>query len=122
MARQDAGYGGGREQRRVDDQPEQRADGEQQHQRDRHADQVRQRNHDADRDQSYSGTTTISAGTLQLGNGGTTGTLGTGAVVNNGGLDVNRSDALTVSNDISGTGTVDQDRHGDDDADRHEHL
>ncbi|WP_376804025.1 autotransporter-associated beta strand repeat-containing protein, partial [Candidatus Raskinella chloraquaticus] len=31
---------------------------------------------------TYNGTTTISAGTLQVGNGGTTGTLGTGNVVN----------------------------------------
>ena len=45
---------------------------------------------------SYSGTTTISAGTLQVGSGGTTGTLGTGAVVNNAALTFNRSDALTV--------------------------
>ena len=32
---------------------------------------------------TYTGTTTISAGTLQVGNGGTTGQLGTGAVVDN---------------------------------------
>ena len=32
---------------------------------------------------TYSGTTTISAGTLSVGAGGTTGTLGTGNVVNN---------------------------------------
>ena len=32
---------------------------------------------------TYSGTTTISAGTLQVGAGGTAGTLGTGSVVNN---------------------------------------
>ncbi|MFN0077667.1 MAG: beta strand repeat-containing protein, partial [Prosthecobacter sp.] len=55
---------------------------------------------------SYSGTTTISAGTLQIGIGGTTGTLGTGAVTNNASLMINRSDAITVANTISGTGTV----------------
>src|ERR1051326_1249006 len=55
---------------------------------------------------TYSGTTTIGGGTLQIGNGGTTGTLGTGAVVNNGALVVNRSNAITVSNAISSTGSV----------------
>ncbi|MBK5297394.1 MAG: autotransporter-associated beta strand repeat-containing protein, partial [Vicinamibacteria bacterium] len=49
---------------------------------------------------------TISAGILQVGSGGTTGTLGTGAVVNDAALRVNRSDALTVANAISGTGTL----------------
>ena len=55
---------------------------------------------------TYSGTTTISAGTLQVGAGGTIGTLGTGAVTDNGTLTFNRSDALTVGNDISGTGAL----------------
>ena len=57
---------------------------------------------------TYSGTTTISAGTLQVGNGGTTGTLGSGAVVNNATLTFLRSDALTVGNTITGTGTINQ--------------
>ena len=57
---------------------------------------------------SYAGTTTIGAGILQVGNGGTTGTLGTGAVVDNAALRVNRSDAITVDNAISGTGTLTQ--------------
>ena len=48
---------------------------------------------------TYSGTTTISAGTLQIGNGGTTGTLGSGNVVNNAALRINRSDALTLRPD-----------------------
>lgn len=56
---------------------------------------------------TYTGTTTISAGTLQLGNGGATGALsGTTAIVNNAALLVNRSDALTMGNTISGTGTL----------------
>ena len=51
--------------------------------------------------------TTISAGTLQIGNGGTSGTLGTGAVTNDGTLVLNRSDAvLTVANDIGGAGAL----------------
>ncbi|WP_237931260.1 autotransporter outer membrane beta-barrel domain-containing protein [Buttiauxella sp. S19-1] len=59
---------------------------------------------------SYSGTTTISSGTLQVGNGGTTGTLGTGAVTvtTPGGLVFKRSDAVTYGGVISGTGSVAQ--------------
>jgi fibronectin-binding autotransporter adhesin len=53
---------------------------------------------------TYSGGTTINAGALQLGNGGTTGSLGVGAVTNNASLIVNRSDAFTLANTISGTG------------------
>lgn len=55
---------------------------------------------------SYQGTTTINGGTLQAGNGGTSGNLGAGAVTNSGSLVFNRSDALTVGNDISGTGSL----------------
>ena len=57
---------------------------------------------------TYTGTTFNNAGLLQVGDGGTTGTLGTGAVVNGGVLAFNRSDALSVSGDISGTGAVTQ--------------
>jgi autotransporter-associated beta strand protein len=52
------------------------------------------------------GATTISAGALQVGNGGTTGTLGTNAVINNAALIFNRSDNLTASNAISGAGSL----------------
>ena len=55
---------------------------------------------------TYSGTTTVNAGTLQIGNGGTSGTLGTGAVTNNASLVFNRSDNLTVANTISGSGSL----------------
>jgi autotransporter-associated beta strand protein len=54
------------------------------------------------------GTTTISGGTLQIGNGGTNGTLGTGGVTDNAMLVFNRSDAFVVANAISGTGTMTQ--------------
>ena len=59
---------------------------------------------------SYQGTTTISAGTLQIGNGGTTGTLGSSSVVDNAALVFNRdaSSDVTVANAISGTGTLAQ--------------
>jgi outer membrane autotransporter protein len=57
---------------------------------------------------TYSGTTTINAGSIQLGNGGTGGTLGTGSVVNGEALILNRSDAVTLANAISGTGLLAQ--------------
>ncbi|NEW88680.1 autotransporter domain-containing protein [Rhodopseudomonas sp. WA056] len=54
---------------------------------------------------TYTGGTTISAGTLQIGNGGTTGSI-TGNVVNNASLVFNRSDAAGFGGVISGTGSV----------------
>jgi autotransporter-associated beta strand protein len=60
------------------------------------------------RNNSWSGAATISAGTLQIGNGGTTGSLGTNAVTNNGALVFNRSNTATVTNAVSGTGTLTQ--------------
>ena len=54
----------------------------------------------------YSGTTTISAGILQVGNAGTTGDLGTGPVADNGVLRINRTNALTLGSAISGSGSV----------------
>lgn len=50
--------------------------------------------------------TTINAGTLQVGNGGTTGSLGTGSIADNSILVFNRSDALTINRGISGSGAV----------------
>jgi autotransporter-associated beta strand protein len=57
---------------------------------------------------TYSGITTISSGTLQIGDGNAAGTLGTGAVTDNVVLAFNRSDVITVSNIISGSGNVQQ--------------
>lgn len=54
---------------------------------------------------SYAGNTTINSGTLQLGNGGTAGSVN-GNIINNGALVVNRSDNLTLSGIISGLGTL----------------
>ena len=53
-----------------------------------------------------SGTTTINAGTLEIGNGGTTGWMGSGTIVNNAALVFNRSNNATAANEISGTGSV----------------
>jgi len=61
---------------------------------------------------TYSGTTTISAGTLQIGTGGTSGVLGSGAVNNNSTLVFNRSDSVSVANVISGTGALTQSGSG----------
>ncbi|WMT91979.1 autotransporter-associated beta strand repeat-containing protein [Pelagibacterium sp. H642] len=56
---------------------------------------------------TYSGGTTISAGTLQLGDGGTTGSI-LGDVTNNGTLAFNRSDSYTFAGTVSGTGSLEQ--------------
>lgn len=58
-------------------------------------------------DNTYTGTTTISGGTLQIGNGGTSGSIpSTGGVTNDATLAFNRSDSLAFANVISGTGAV----------------
>ena len=63
---------------------------------------------------TYTGLTTVSAGTLQLGNGGTTGSLAAaGAIVNNANLTINRSNAVVQGTDLSaaaitGTGSFTQ--------------
>lgn len=55
-------------------------------------------------DNSYTGTTTITNGTLQVGNGGVTGSLGsTTPIVNNGTFAFQRSGSQTYTFDISGT-------------------
>lgn len=58
--------------------------------------------------------TNITNGVLQIGAGSTTGTLGTGAATIGAGakLSLNRSDALTVANNISGEGTLTEDSTG----------
>ncbi len=56
---------------------------------------------------TYTGGTTIAAGTLQLGNGGTTGSI-LGDVADNGVLAFNRTDAVQFAGTISGSGAVQQ--------------
>ena len=58
-------------------------------------------------DNTYTGNTTISLGTLQLGNGGTSGSIVTN-VTDNGTLAFDRSDAVTFPSVISGSGSVAQ--------------
>lgn len=58
-------------------------------------------------DNSHDGETRIVSGaTLAIGNGGTSGTLGSGDVLNDGALVFNRSGEIAFSGDISGTGTL----------------
>ena len=54
---------------------------------------------------TYTGNTTIAAGTLQLGNGGTTGSV-VGAITDDGILAINHSNSFTLSNLITGTGQL----------------
>lgn len=62
---------------------------------------------------TYSGITTVTNGTLQVGDGtNTTASLGSGAVTNNATLDFNHNGNVTVTNNISGTGRTVQDGTG----------
>ena len=61
---------------------------------------------------TYTGITTISGGTLQIDNGGGTGSLGTGDVIDNANLTFDLSSNPTVSNNISGTGSITQNGTG----------
>ena len=54
----------------------------------------------------FSGSVNINGGTVQVGNGTTSGSLGLGTVANNSALVYNLPDDNTVPNNISGTGTL----------------
>ena len=64
-----------------------------------------------DENLSYGGSTTITLGTLQIGNGGTAGSI-LGNVSNSGVLSFDRADAITFAGVISGSGSVTQNRPG----------
>ena len=67
-------------------------------------------------DNSYSGATSVSGGTLQVGNGGATGTLGTAnsvALSNNATLAFNKNVNTTIDKVISGNGNVTANITGD---------
>ena len=64
---------------------------------------------------TYAGGTTVSDGTLQVGAGGTAGSLGVGVgmtLANSASVVFNRSDSLSVAQHISGTGSVVQNGSG----------
>ena len=77
----------------------------------------RHRHADPHRREYHAGETTITVGTLQIGDGGTTGTLGSGAVSIDSGafLTINRSDSYGTgsSQDFSGAGTITKEGTGD---------
>ena len=57
---------------------------------------------------TYTGGTNIQGGTLTIGNGGTSGKLGSGPITNNGWLIFNRSDSVLQTEAISGAGGLTQ--------------
>ncbi len=57
---------------------------------------------------TYTGGTNIANGTLQVGNGGNSGSLGPGDIVTNGSLVYARSDSVTTFSTITGDGSVTQ--------------
>ncbi|HET7624699.1 MAG TPA: autotransporter-associated beta strand repeat-containing protein, partial [Verrucomicrobiae bacterium] len=61
---------------------------------------------------TQSGVTTISGGVLQIGDGGASGSLGSGDIVNNSVLNFNRAGTLTIANVISGGGVVNNNGSG----------
>jgi len=61
---------------------------------------------------TYTGGTTISAGTVQIGSGGSSGTIGGGDILNNGLLAVDRDNGYTLANEISGSGAFEQNGTG----------
>jgi autotransporter-associated beta strand protein/surface protein len=63
-------------------------------------------------DNTYAGTTRVNDGTLKVGAGGTTGTLGGGAVTTFATLAFDRSDALVVDRTIGGSGGIVQQGSG----------
>jgi autotransporter-associated beta strand protein len=56
---------------------------------------------------TYTGPTTIDGGVLNIGGGGTTGTIAAGSdIINNGSLVIDRANSLTLQNGINGSGSV----------------
>jgi autotransporter-associated beta strand protein len=57
---------------------------------------------------NFTGGVNLLQGTLQLGNGGTSGDLGSGPIANSGTFVLNRSDSFTLPNTVSGNGNLTQ--------------
>ncbi|KGQ55409.1 hypothetical protein IE01_08415, partial [Gallibacterium anatis DSM 16844 = F 149] len=62
------------------------------------------------KDNTYTGTTTINSGTLQVGSGSSTGDIGKGTVTVNSGsnLKINHSNSYTLDNTVTGAGNLEQ--------------
>jgi len=56
----------------------------------------------------FSGPVAINAGTVQIGNGDASGNFGPGPITDNGALVFTRNDNITLSNPLSGVGTLSQ--------------
>jgi autotransporter-associated beta strand protein len=65
-----------------------------------------------DGNNTYTGATTINAGTLQIGAGGATGALGATAITNNAALVVDRTGSLELTGNIGGSGSLTTHRGG----------
>ena len=63
-------------------------------------------------DNSYTGGTTINTGTLQVGDGGASGSIGTGPVLDDAALVFDRSGTVAVPGAITGTGSLTQEGAG----------
>jgi outer membrane autotransporter protein len=59
-------------------------------------------------DNTYTGTTTISGGRLEIGNGGIGGSIAGNVVLSGGTFGINQSDSFTFGNTISGSGSFNQ--------------
>ena len=55
---------------------------------------------------TYSGSTTISSGSIKLGNLTSSGSIDSSSIINNANLVIDRSTSATIASDISGTGTL----------------
>jgi fibronectin-binding autotransporter adhesin len=60
----------------------------------------------------FSGGVNIDSGTVQIGNGDNTGSIGSGPIVNNGAIAENRDGDLEIVGDISGTGPLSKSTNG----------
>ena len=61
---------------------------------------------------TYTGATIISAGTLQIGDGGTSGNIASTSIVNNSALVLNRSNDFSLVSSINGTGSLTKNGNG----------
>jgi autotransporter-associated beta strand protein len=61
---------------------------------------------------AYTGTTTVSAGVLKIGSGGSTGSLASSTIVNDGEILVDRTGSITLAANMSGSGALTKNSNG----------